>query len=315
MQVLTLEKNRGYLIAGIGAIVALFAFIFLPILSISSASSFFSITSNSSGQSSSLLNVSDIAQYQISIWIEGLAAVTAITIAALIAFRPVPFSMLKTTAPLEIQIRWGNYLLILAGIFGVLTPLLITLTLDSFAKTFGANASFASGGWLCLLGMIAVVVGGVLALRAMNTVPQSVVGTGTYSQYPPAAQPQPWSAPVDPYASAVPPQQWDAGQQVPPVQMQQWNTGQTGQPTLPSQQQWNAGQQVPPVQQPQWNTGPQVPPVQQQQWNTGPQVPPTQQQQWNAGQQVPPMQQQQWNTGPQVPPTQQQQPPSGPPYQ
>ena len=85
MQVLTLEKNRGYLIAGIGAIVALFAFIFLPILSISSASSIFSVTSTSSGNSS-LLNISDIAQYQISIWIEGLAAVTAITIAALIAF-------------------------------------------------------------------------------------------------------------------------------------------------------------------------------------------------------------------------------------
>src|SRR5579863_7392224 len=118
MQVLTLEKNRGYLVAGIGAIVALFAFIFLPILSISSASSIFSVTSTSSGNSS-LLNVSDIAQYQISIWIEGLAAVTAITIAALIAFRPVPFSMLRTTAPIEIQTRWGNYLLILAGIFGI----------------------------------------------------------------------------------------------------------------------------------------------------------------------------------------------------
>jgi len=107
MQVLTLEKNRGYLIAGIGAIVALFAFIFLPILSVSSSSS---------GQST-LLNVSNVAQDQISIWIEGLVAVIAITIAALIAFRPVPFSMLKTTAPLEIQIQWGNYLLILAGVF------------------------------------------------------------------------------------------------------------------------------------------------------------------------------------------------------
>ena len=297
MQVLTLEKNRGYLIAGIGAIVALFAFIFLPILSVSSASSVFSITSTSPGQSS-LLNVSDIAQnYQISIWIEGLAAVTAITISALIAFRPVPFSMLKATAPLEIQIRWGNYLLILAGIFGVLTPLIITLTLDSFTKTFGATTSFASGAWLCLLGMIAVIVGGVLALRTMSQVPQQVMGAGTYTQYPPVAGQQPWSAPADPYASVAPPQQWNAGQQ--------GYTGQTGQPTLPSQPPWNAGQQVPPMQQPQWNTGQPTLPSQQQ-WNTGQPTLPSQQQEWNPGQQMPPTQQQ-WNPG--------QQPPSGPPYQ
>lgn len=290
MQVLTLEKNRGYLIAGIGSIVALFAFIFLPILSDSSIG----------GSQSTLLNVSNIAQFQISIWIEGLAAAIAITIAALIAFRPVPFSMLKTTAPIEIQIQWGNYLLILAGVFGILTPLIIMLTINSAYSAF-ANLGFASGGWLCLLGMIAVVVGGVLALRTMNKMPQQVAGMGTYTQYPSAAQQQSWSAPVDPYAQVVPPQQWEAGQQVPPAQMQQWNAGQTGQPTLPSQQQWNTGQQVPPMQQPQWNTGPQMPP--------------TQQQQWNAGQQMPPVQQSQWNTGPQMPPTQQQQPPAGPPYQ
>ena len=156
MQVLTLEKNRGYLIAGVGAIVALFAFIFLPLISFSSASA---------GQSS-MLNASNVAQYQISIWIEGLAAMTVITIAALIAFRPVPFSMLKTTAPLEIQIQWGNYLLILAGIFGVLTPLLITFTLNSLlhqSANFSSSApsditaNLASGSWLCLLGMVAVV--------------------------------------------------------------------------------------------------------------------------------------------------------------
>jgi len=206
--------------------------------------------------------------------------------------------------------------------FGVLTPLIITFTFTSIANSYSSGttsdiaAGFASGAWLCFLGMIAVVVGGVLALRSMNKMPQQVAGMGTYTQYPSAIQQQSWSAPVDPYAQVAPPQQqqWDAGQQVPPAPMQQWNAGQTGQPTLPSQQQWNAGQQVPPVQQ-QWNTGPQVPPTQQQQWNAGQQAPPMQQPQWNAGQQVPPTQQPQWNTGPQVPPTQQQQPPSGPPYQ
>jgi hypothetical protein len=282
MQVLTLEKNRGYLIAGIGAIVTLFAFIFMPLVSFSSASS--GLTT--------LLNASNVAQYDISIWIEGLAAVTAITIVSLIAFRPVPFSMLKTTAPLEIQVQWGNYLLILAGMLGVLTPLIITLTLNSLVNpsvnfssstTSDIAASFTSGFWLCLLGMIAVVVGGVLALRTMNKVPQQVAGM--YTQYPPVASPQPWGMPADPYASATP-QQWDAGQHVPPIQMQQWNTGQTGQPTLPSQQQWNTGQQAPPMQQPQWNTGQPTLPAQQPQWNTGQQMPPPSQ--WNTGQQPPP---------------------------
>ncbi len=298
MQVLTLEKNRGYLIAGIGAIVALFAFIFLSILSISSTSSGTPPT-----VSVTELNVSNIAQYQISIWIEGLAAVTAITIATLIAFRPVPFSWLKTTAPLEIQIQWGNYLLMLAGILGVLTPLIIAFTISgsfasaSFVTSSNDSVGLAAGGWLCLLGMIAVIVGGVLALRTVNKVPQQVVGTGTYTQYPPVAGQQSWSAPVDPYASVAPPQQWDAGQQ--------GYTRQTGQPTLPSQPQWNAGQQVPPMQQPQWNTGQPTLPSQQQ-WNTGQPTLPSQQQEWNPGQQMPPTQQQ-WNPG--------QQPPSGPPYQ
>lgn len=260
MQILALEKNRGYLIAGIGAIIVLFGFMFFPLISFSSAST---------GQSN-MLNVSDVAQYQISVWIEGLAAVTAITIAALIAFRPVPFSWLKTIAPLEIQIRWGNYLLILAGILGILTPLIITFTLASLLSAPDAiNANLASGFWLCLLGMIAVAVGGVLALKTMNQVPQQIAGV--YAQYPPVTGPQQWSAPADPYASVPPQQHWNTGQQVDPTQMQQWNTGQ---PTLPSQQpQWNTGQQVPPMQQPpQWNTGQQMPPAQQQ-WNPGQQFP------------------------------------------
>ncbi|MEO8971116.1 MAG: hypothetical protein ABI406_05875 [Ktedonobacteraceae bacterium] len=265
MQVLTLEKNRGYLIAGIGAIIALFAFMFLPLISFSSASS---------GQSTSL-NVSNVAQYEISIWIEGLAAVTAIAIAALIAFRPVPFSWLKTIAPLEIQIQWGNYLLILAGILGGLTPLIIAFTLASLLSTpDGINTNLASGSWLCLLGMVTVVVGGVLAHRTMNKLPQQIAGV--YTQYPSATGPQQWAAPADPYAAVPPQQQWDAGQQIAPTQMQ-WNTGQPG-------------QQVPPMQQPQWNpgqTGQPTLPSQQPQWNTGQQMPPTQQQ-WNPGQQPPP---------------------------
>ncbi|HVB23970.1 MAG TPA: hypothetical protein VNG51_18685 [Ktedonobacteraceae bacterium] len=276
MQVLTLEKNRGYLIAGIGAIVALFAFMFLPFISVASVS----------GGQATLLNVSDITQEQISIWMEFLAAVTAITIVALITFRPVPFSMLKTTAPIEIQIQWGNYLLILAGIFGVITPLIATFTLASLTNYSPVTSvSLASGSWLSLLGMVAVVIGGVLALRTINKVPQHIAGM--YTQYPPVAGPQPWAAPADPYASVAPPQQWDNGQQVPPTQMQQWNAGQTGQPTLPSQQQWNPAQQVPPMQQPQWNTGQPTLPAQQPQWNTGQPMPPTQQQ-WNPGQQPPP---------------------------
>ena len=287
MQVLTLEKNRGYLIAGIGAIVALFAFAFLPHIAISDVSS--NQTTN--------YTVSSMSQFQISVWIEGLMAATAIAIAALIAFKPDPFSFLKSTSPLAVQIQYANYFLIGAGILGILTQVIITFSLSSqLQQVFGiANSSiaagpnatvgFAAGSWLYLLGMLAVIGGGFLASRTMQ---KDAYQPSMAGAYPPAGAQEPWM--VNPYESPSPQQQWQTGQSVPPAY-----------------QQWNTGPQPPPTQMQQPNTGQSLAPTQMQAWNTGQPLPPTQQQQWNTGQPAPPAPQQPWYPG--------QQPPPGPPYQ
>lgn len=304
MQVITLEKNRGYLIAGIGAIIALFAFAFLPHVTISSTTS---------GQTFSYA-VASVSQFQISVWIEGLMAAATIAIAALIAFKPNPFDFLKSPALLDTQIRYANSILIGAGILGILTQLIITFSLSSqvqqgtalyiTSNTFlvGADTSvsFAAGSWLYLLGMLAVIGGGFLAARTMQRNAYLPLQTGTY--VPPVGQ-QPWMS--SPYEAQGSQQQWNTGQSVPPP-YQQWNTGPHMQqmPQTQPQQPAQPTQMMPP------NTGQPLPPTQMQPGNTG--------QQWNSGRLPPsPMQQQPWNTGQQIPPqpwNSGQQPPQGPPY-
>lgn len=282
MQVLALEKNRGYLIVGIGAIVALFAFAFLPHIAISDISA--NQTTN--------YNVSSISQFQISVWVEGLMAATAITIVALIAFKPNPFSFLKSTSLPSVQIQYANYFLIGTGILGIMTQLIITFSLSSqlqqifalvnssIAASPGATVSFASGSWLYLLGMLAVIGGGFLASRTMQ---KNVYQPSLSGQYTPPVAQQPWM--VNPYEVQSPQQQWNTGQSV-PTAYQQGNTG----PHMPPTQmvQPNTGQPLPPTQQQAWNTGQPLPPTQQQQWNTGQSAPQGPPQPWFPGQQPPP---------------------------
>lgn len=89
------QKNRGYVIAGAGAAVALFAFYFLP-YSATYTDTFGheTLTASNSGLGHGLL------------WLELLLALAALVVAARLVFGSNPFGM--TTTSLATQTHWGG---------------------------------------------------------------------------------------------------------------------------------------------------------------------------------------------------------------
>ncbi|HVB23969.1 MAG TPA: hypothetical protein VNG51_18680 [Ktedonobacteraceae bacterium] len=214
MVTLKSEQNRGYLVAGIGASVALFAFIYLPFASISlSAAS----TGSSVGGYSFSVTTREIADLQGGIWLEGILALALLVLACLLLFRTNPFG--SSRMPVVNQIRNGIYGLGGGAILGILLQFIISLGLGSalqqeyLGSGAGVNTSatvstiYGIGGWLYLLGMIAVIVGSVLAYQKSGLVP-STPGASTYqAQTPltPSSYAAPGTSPYDtPYPAPAP---------------------------------------------------------------------------------------------------------------
>ena len=203
MATLKLDKNRGYLIAGIGAFVALFAFLYLPFVSISSAgsSSAFSFTTTLA------------AHYQGGIWLEGILALALLVLACLLLFRTNPFGSSRT--PIVNQIRGGIYGLGGGAILSILVQFIISLSIGSSIQAANGgggstsstvSAGYDYGSWLYLLGMIAVIVGSVLAYRKAGLV-ASTPGASAYQQGQSPSMPYsvPGSSPYDSsYSSSAP---------------------------------------------------------------------------------------------------------------
>ncbi len=95
MEKLTLPENRGYLIAIIGGIEALTAFLLMPYITL--------VYPGSGGVSFALSAFSDGGL----IWVELILALAAIIIPAVLIFRSNPFGLSGT--PLETQVRIGIY--------------------------------------------------------------------------------------------------------------------------------------------------------------------------------------------------------------
>ena len=152
----TLQQNAGSLAAGIGGIVALFAFLFLP---------YITITAGLFGQS---VNATTIGSSQGLIWFEALLAIGAVVVAALLVFRRNLFGMVRS--PMTTQTHPGihAYTLIAIGALGILGQLLFALNLSNYNYEGGSimsmGVSYSVGFWLYLLAMTAVTVGGALAL-------------------------------------------------------------------------------------------------------------------------------------------------------
>lgn len=212
MTVLTEERNRGYLIAGIAGIVAFISF-FLPYYSVSAG-----FSSSFSGSFS--VNASQVGGL---LWLVFILILVSIAVSALLIFRGnTPSSLGLTGTSTANQVRYGAYALIGAGGLGALFLLLRTGGIDYGTSADGISAGPALGFWLLLITMIAVAVGGVLAMRTTAIVPSS-------QAFPPS-QPRP--------SVQSPQQQWPSQQQSTQYPPSQYPPSQPQQPTSQQQPPW-----------------------------------------------------------------------------
>jgi hypothetical protein len=192
MDTLKLQKNRGYVIAGIGGIVAFIAF-FLPYVSTPVAAL--------------SLSGSQVTQFQGLLWLELLVAIAAIVVAALLIYRSNPFGM--ATTPVEKQIRWGIYGLIGAGALGVLMQIIFAIGLNSISfmgvsiTSVGVGLGF--GYWLYFLAVVAIGVGGIYAMRMGAATAQPWMYNSQSTQYPPYSSQLPYSQPPYVTGDSMPP--------------------------------------------------------------------------------------------------------------
>lgn len=159
MERLAQQKNRGYLVAGISAIVALLAFLFLPYISYSV------------GPFGGSISGTQIADSQGLAWFEALLPLAAIILAALLVYRNNPFGM--TTTPITTQIRWGVYSLLGVGALSLLVHIILAFNANGSLQAVTGNpllgsiisVGYSLGYWLYLLAAVAIIVGAVLTLR------------------------------------------------------------------------------------------------------------------------------------------------------
>ena len=239
------QRYRGYVIAGIGGIVAFIAF-FLPYVSVSAVIISISVSGSQIGG---------------WLWFEFLAALVAIAIPLVLIYRNNAFGL--TNMPIEKQIRYGIFTLIGAGAVGLLIELIAAINLHSALSgttgvdpaSIGVSVNLSIGYWLYLLASIAIVVGGVMAYRTM---PALIAGQSwqypSATQYPPYGQQYPGpSTQYPPYQSADQTPYPSYPGQYPQADQQQYQPTEYQQPPYPQQQypqQQYPQQQYPPQQYP-----------------------------------------------------------------
>ena len=237
MNTLKEERNRGYVIAGIGGIVAFIAF-FLPYVSVAVYTSGYNISWSGSTIGGGL-------------YFELLAALAAIAIPLVLIYSKNAFGF--TTMPPDKQIRAGIFTIIGAGIVGVLCELILAInhnTIDGVDLTTYA-VGLSIGWWLYLLSAIAIIVGGVMALRN----PQALAAQ-TW-QYP--ATQYPYNQPYPPQSVQYPPYPTTGQPQYPPYAPPYTADPELYQATEPGQQYGPTERRSAPQTGPQHypNTGPQ----------------------------------------------------------
>jgi hypothetical protein len=268
MNMLKEQKNRGYIIAFIGGIVGVIAF-YLPFVTYTSV--------NTSGTPTAVSQ-----SYSVNGQIFGLVSVAflfTVLIVALAAFMilsPNPFG--STSLTQDRQVQYGNYAIVgLAALVFLFTIIFafgdhgFTLFNENILSSgSGISAGLSVGFWFFLLASLAMIAGGILAIRP-NLLSR---GAGAYQQpyqqpysaYPTADQ-QPYSSYQGQYPQQQTyPPQYPPQQAYPPQQSYQQPdqfapTERASQPQYPPQQGYQQPEQFSPTERAQQ---PQYPPQQQQ---------------------------------------------------
>jgi hypothetical protein len=189
------KENLGYIVAGAAAIIGFIAF-FLPYVTVS----FLGVTESVGGSGGGVL-----------LWIEEICALLVAVISGLLLFRKNAFGL--TTMPVAKQIRTGRIVLVVGAAVALLIQLLFLLVYQAeVGAAYGSVVSLGFGFWLFLLAAIAMIVGGILALR----LPSAPAVVPTYGQNP--YQPTPYSTNQPP----APPTQYPPYQPPPQNPPQQW---------------------------------------------------------------------------------------------
>ena len=235
------RQNRGYLIVGIGAFVALLAFLLLPYtnVTLNCSSNCGSLTNFSLPLNATLIALATTAQSQSSgnflsgsaipfqgqgtLWFLPILTLAALVLTGFLVYRDMPFGK-GMKAPVAIQKKWGHYALIGIAALGVLLQIVLLSNLgasfqNAYNTTSTSSITASAGGdfgfWFYILGMAAVVGGAILMLVQAN---KSALPLQVSYQQPP----QPYQQPSDPYPQQNPigqyPHSYPSQPPYPPVQ-------------------------------------------------------------------------------------------------
>jgi len=235
------EKNRGYVIAGIAGIVAFIAF-FLPYVTASGI-----VYGSGASWTGSTMGG--------GLYFEFLASLVAVAVPLVLIYRNNAFGL--PNVPLDRQVRYGIFILLGAGIVGLLSELIVAVNHNNIngLDLTGSDAALSIGWWLYLFSAIAIVVGSVMALRNLQALTPSPL------QYPVNQYPynQTYSQPYPPQSAQYPPYSTTGQPQYPsryPLDPEQDQATEPGQQYAPTER--RPTPQTGPRQDP--NTGPQSQP-------------------------------------------------------
>lgn len=229
MKALPLPKNIAYYVAGVGAIIALIAFFFVPFATEVISYNYTSQGTGTDSQTSSFTpqfvsksasiiatasgNTTALAQANGVIWVNAVLTLGLIVAAALLAFRSNPFGL--RAVPADKQVRWGQYGMLGAAVLSILIQIgvfasvgqVLQSKISSSTQSQGSGGLFSSfsptatmqydtGAWIFLFGMIVVIV--AIGLLLVEQLPAQLAayraraaqGVGGGMQYP-AQQPYP----------------------------------------------------------------------------------------------------------------------------
>jgi glucan phosphoethanolaminetransferase (alkaline phosphatase superfamily) len=155
---LTTPENRAYLIAGVGGLLALIAYLFLPFYTVSGTGVFGAVSSSATG--------SGMSGSSGWLYLPLLGSIVALVVAALLALgiRAVP----QLTPQLGTRVILGSGAVALIGlVLYLIQANNATSGLSGLTSVAGSSISYGVGFgfWVAIIASIGILVGGVMQMR------------------------------------------------------------------------------------------------------------------------------------------------------